>query len=346
MAIIDRVDRFQRRHPVIGFPLAVIYKFFDDFGVYLAALLTYYAFLSIFPLLLLLSTVLSVLLSSRPEWQQDILSSTLAQVPVLKSVVGDPTQLSGGPIGVVIGSVIALYGALGVGNALQYTMNGIWGIPRNSRPNPFLLRARSLLLVLTAGLAAVGVTTISTVTAAVEGWGAWTRALSIVLTLALNTVILVLAFRIGVRGTPRGHQLPGAMAAAVGLQFLQTYGLVFVGRIIARSSTVSGVFALVIGLLSFIFGAAILVVLSAEINAVLSRRLYPRALLTPFTDNVDLTDADKAAYASLARATRLKGYQEIEVAFEPGPVPARPDVASRDAARGDDPDPVEPDTAA
>ncbi|MFV0463328.1 MAG: YihY/virulence factor BrkB family protein [Nostocoides sp.] len=318
MAVLDSVDRFQRRHAVFGFPLAVVYKFVDDFGIYLAALLTYYAFLSIFPLLLLLSTILSVVLSSHPEWQQDILDSTLSQIPVLQSAVGDPNQLSGGPVGVVVGSLLALYGALGVGNALQYAMNTIWAIPRNTRPNPFLLRARSMLLIGTAGLAALGVTIISAITASAQEWGSWTRALSLGLTLVLNTGILILAFRIGVRGAPPGHQLAGAMFAAVGLQFLQTYGLVFVARVIAGASIVTGVFALVIGLLSFIYVAAILVVLSAEVNAVGSRRLYPRALLTPFTDNVDLTEADKAAYASQARATRLKGYERIEVIFDRG----------------------------
>ena len=73
MSLVDRFDAFQRRHPVIGFPLGVIYKFFDDSGGYLAALITYYAFVSLFPLLLLLATVLSWVLSSRPDLQEEII---------------------------------------------------------------------------------------------------------------------------------------------------------------------------------------------------------------------------------------------------------------------------------
>jgi uncharacterized BrkB/YihY/UPF0761 family membrane protein len=47
--LVDRVDHYQRRHPWLGLPLAVVYKFVDDQGGYLTALLTYYAFLSLFP---------------------------------------------------------------------------------------------------------------------------------------------------------------------------------------------------------------------------------------------------------------------------------------------------------
>lgn len=83
MSLVDRFDAFQRRHPVIGFPLGVIYKFFDDSGGYLAALITYYAFVSLFPLLLLLATVLSWVLSSRPDLQEEIIESALSQFPVV-----------------------------------------------------------------------------------------------------------------------------------------------------------------------------------------------------------------------------------------------------------------------
>ena len=55
LSLTQRVDRFQRRHPVAGFPVGVIYKFGEDQGPYLAALITYYSFLSLFPLLLLLT---------------------------------------------------------------------------------------------------------------------------------------------------------------------------------------------------------------------------------------------------------------------------------------------------
>ncbi|HPF81834.1 YihY/virulence factor BrkB family protein [Nostocoides australiense] len=315
MGVVDWVDRLQRRHPVFGFPLAVIYKFFDDAGGYLAALLTYYAFLSFFPVLLLLSTVLSILLRNHPEWQEDVLNSALSQFPVIGDQLGDPRSLSGGAAGVAIGSALAIYGALGAGNALQYTMNTVWAVPRNSRPNPFLARLRSGMLILTAGLAAIATTVVSTFAAATTGWGVWTKVATTLLTLVINTGIVMLCFRIGVRGTARRHQVAGAIITTLAWQLLQTFGVVFVGRVVKGASATNGIFALVIGLLAFIYLISVVVVLSAEVNVVHARRLYPRALLTPFTDNVDLTEADKQAYAAQARAMRSKGYERIHVEF-------------------------------
>ena len=48
---------------------------------------------------------------------------------------------------------------------------------------------------------------------------------------------------------------------------------------------------------------------------VLVKRLYPRALLTPFTDAVELTAADKQVYREYAQAQRHKGFEEIDVTF-------------------------------
>jgi hypothetical protein len=72
---------------------------------------------------------------------------------------------------------------------------------------------------------------------------------------------------------------------------------------------------LVLGLFAWIFLAAVGVVLSAEINVVRSRRLYPRALMTPFTDNVDLTAADRRAYSDAAQAQRFKGFESVTVSY-------------------------------
>ena len=83
MPITERLDRFQRTHPWVGFPLAALYKFFDDFGGYQAALLTYYGFVSLFPLLLLASTILGFVLSSDPRLENEVLSSALSQFPVI-----------------------------------------------------------------------------------------------------------------------------------------------------------------------------------------------------------------------------------------------------------------------
>ena len=99
MSMTDRVDAYQRRHRRAGYPIAVLYKFFDDTGGHLAALITYYGFLSLFPLLLLASTVLGLVLSGDPHAQQVVLSSALRQFPVIGDQLSRPERLSGGPAG-------------------------------------------------------------------------------------------------------------------------------------------------------------------------------------------------------------------------------------------------------
>ncbi|MCA0336279.1 MAG: YihY/virulence factor BrkB family protein [Actinobacteria bacterium] len=315
MGAVDRFDRFQRQHPVLGFPIAVAYKFFDDFGGYLAALITYYAFVSLFPLLLLLVTVLSWVLSSRPDLQEVIIESALRQVPVVGDQLGNPKALSGGIAGVVIGVAVSIYGGLGVGNAVQYALNTVWTIPRNRRPNPLTSRVRSLGVVFIGGLAIVGTTTLSTLAALDLGW--FTRPVSLLVTTVANAFIINGVYRWAVsRLMPIRTHLVGSVIAALLLQFLQTFGVVYVGRIVHNASATNGVIGFVLGLLAFVYLVSVVLVLCAEINAVRARQLYPRALLTPFTDNVDLTEADKAAYAAQARAMRTKGYERIDVRFE------------------------------
>ncbi|MQA35672.1 YihY/virulence factor BrkB family protein [Modestobacter roseus] len=319
MPVVDKLDRLQRRHRAAGFPIAVVYKYVDDSGPYLAALITYYAFVSLFPLLLLFSTVLSNVLVDNPELQEQLLDSAMSQFPVVGEQLGEPRGLSGGVLGVVVGILGSLYGALGVAQAIQYAMNTAWAVPRNSRPNPFLARGLSLLLVVTAGVAVIGTTALATVTAGHAGsLGAASRALTVLGSVAINAVVFVFAFRLATaRPLTIRQVLPGAFIAAVLWQLLQTFGVTYVSRVASGSSATNGVFALVLGLLAFLYLAAVVGVLCVEINVVRVHRLWPRALLTPFTDAVDLTPGDRRSYTGMAKAQRTKGFETVHVTFDP-----------------------------
>jgi hypothetical protein len=153
--MVSWLDRLQRRSRSAGFLIAVIYKYVDDQGSYLAALITYYAFVSLFPALLLLTTVLGVVLVGYPELQEQILQSAVAQFPVIGGQLGQPQGLSGGTAGVVVGIAGALYGGLGVGQAVQNAMDTLWAVPRNDRPDPIRARIRSFLLLLVLGSALI-----------------------------------------------------------------------------------------------------------------------------------------------------------------------------------------------
>jgi membrane protein len=155
--VLDGIDRAQRRFPPLGVPIAVFYKFYDDQGNYFVAALTYYAFVAIFPLLLLASSVLGFVLQGNEALQQDVLNSALGQFPIIGEELGRPDGLQGSTAGIVVGFLVALFGASGLGQAIQNTMNTAWAVPRNSRPNPFITRFKSLVLLTLAGFAVLGV---------------------------------------------------------------------------------------------------------------------------------------------------------------------------------------------
>jgi membrane protein len=314
----SRLDAFQQRHPAVSFPLAVVYKYFDDFGPYLVALLTYYAFVSLFPLLLLLSTILGYVLRGNPDLQHRILDSALGQFPVIGEQLHDPKRLGGGAAGLIVGLLGAIYGSLGIAQAVQYAMNTAWAVPRNKRPNPFAARGRSLLLVATGGLVLIATTGLSAIGASNVGeMAGFLRAFALVGAVLVNAAIFILAFKLGTtRPVTVRDVAVGALTAAVAWQLLQLFGVPYVTSVIRHSSATNGVFALVIGLLAFLYLAALSVVISLEINAVRVDHLYPRALLTPFTDNVQLTHSDRRAYRRQAKAQRAKGFQRIDVSFD------------------------------
>ena len=317
---VGLIDRFQRRHPASGFPLAVVYKFIDDTGVFLAALLTYYAFISLFPLLLLLTTILGFVLAGSPDLQRDVLDSALTQLPVVGTQLSHPEHIGGGARGLVIGVIGSLYGALGVGQALQHSMNTIWAVPRNVRPNVLHSRGRSLLLLATAGLALIGTTILSALGSSGAGsLGAVLKLLALVISIAVNVCIFVFAFRIAtVRKVSIRDVLPGAVVAAIGWQLLQSFGVVYVNHVVRKASATNSVFALVLGLLAFLYLTALLVLTCAETNSVRVDKLYPRSLLTPFTENLNLTAGDVSQYEQQAQAQRAKAHEDIDVTFDPG----------------------------
>jgi YihY family inner membrane protein len=313
MTLVERVDRYQQRHRRAGLPIAVIYKFVDDQGTYLAALIAYYGVLSLFPLLLMLSTILNFTLEGDPTLQHEVLHSALGQFPVVGDQLSDPRGVSGSGLALVIGILGTLYGGLGVAQAMQNAMNTVWRVPRNERPNPLASRLRSLLLLIVMGLSVIGTTALS----ALSSGGVAVHVLIFVSSLVVNIGLFTLGFRIATaREMPWRWTVRGAVAAATAWQLLQLIGTAYVSSVVDHAGATNQVFALVLGLIAWIYLEALVVVLAVEFNAVRELRLYPRALLTPFTDNVELTRADERAYAGQAEAQRAKGFEDITVTFD------------------------------
>jgi membrane protein len=321
VSLVDRIDAFQRRHKVVGFPIAVIYKFFDDQGNYLAALMTYYAFIALIPMLLLASSILGFILQGQQELQNEIIQGALDHFPWVSGVLVKQGGLHGSVWAIVIGAIGLLYGALGVAQATQNAMNVAWSVPRNRRPNPFTGRVRSLGLLVTASIGILVTTWVSTLGTRVDALDTkialWARIALICATILVNSVIFTLLFRLA---TSHEHSLrlafPGALTTAVLWQGLQYLGSVYVTEVVQKADPVNQTFAGFLGFIFYLYIGAVCILLGVEVNVVKAHHLYPRALLTPFTDNVDLTEADRRAYADYAAAQLTKDFAHVDVRFE------------------------------
>lgn len=324
--LIDAIDRYQRSHRWLGFPIAVIYKYADDQGGYLAALITYYGFLSIFPLLLLLLTILDFFLQGDAHLRNSLINSALSQFPVVGTSLRPATNApAGSTTGIAIGIVGTLYGSIGAAQATQHAFNKVWAVPRNERPNPIKSRLRSLILLGALGLGVIVTTVASGLTTGAGSYGATLgtglKIVGILVVAVANVGLFMFAFRV-----LTAHEIPtrclrlGAVIAGLGWEVIQLIGTYYVSQL-KGTQDAYGVFGAVLGLIAWIYLLATMTVIAAEINVVSQRDLWPRSLLTPFTDNVRLTPADERTYTSYAETERHKGFETVDVDFGPPPHP-------------------------
>jgi membrane protein len=322
MGRADALDRFQRRHRWAGLPLAVVYKYIDDQGNYLAALITFYGFLSVFPLLLLLVTVLGYALYGNTELQQEILTSAVTQFPVIgDQLASNIHSLHGSPLALIVGLLGSLYGGLGVAQAAQNAMNKIWGVPRHARPNAIKARGISLLLLLVIGGGILLTTVLSALSTGAQAYGAdlgvEARILTSVAAVVVNALVFIFVFRVlTVREISTRQVRGGAIAAAIIWQVLQVIGTYALGHALKGASATYGVFGLVLGLIAWIYLGAVTLVLCAEVNVVRASKFWPRSLMTRSSDNAQLTAGDRRAYASYPATEQHKEFQSVEVDFD------------------------------
>jgi YihY family inner membrane protein len=312
--LLRAVDRFQQRHVLLAFPIGVVKKFGDDEAGKHAALLAYYGFMSLFPLLLVFVTLLGYALANNQELQERVIDALVSQFPVLGFEIEDSVStIQGSGIGLVVGIVGTLWGGLGITQSAQDAMNAVWNIPRRRRPSYWFRLARglgSLLVVIVAVFAATVLAQLGRISSGIGG-----RLLPFAGSLLLNLLLLVVLFQV-LTGmwVPWRRLLPGAVCGAVGWSVLQTLGVFIVDRQLQEANLIYGVFAVVIVLLSWMYLSAQLLLYAAELNVVLARRLWPRSLLQP-----PLTEPDRRVLTALAEAEERRPGQTIEVTFAPEP---------------------------
>jgi membrane protein len=318
-SVLAAFDSWQRRHRAAAFAVAVVRKFLDDRASSLSALIAYYAFFSLFPLLLVLVSVLGFLLQDDPSLQQEVLDSALARIPVIGAQLGDEIEpLTGSEIALAVGLAGALWAGLGVVLALGRAFDEIWDVPRFEQRGALRARAYALLVLAVLALGLAAATLIAGI--AVEGRvGPLAQQIgSFAVAVALNLGVFLAAFGLlTARPLRVAEILPGVALAAIGMLALQSAGGWYVERAVTEASDTYGTFALVIGLMSWFWLASHLLLLSAEVNVVAHRRLWPRYL------SGELVAADRLALRNTAQAVRQDERQEIVVRFgdghEPGP---------------------------
>jgi len=287
------VDSWQRRTPWAGAAYGVVKKFGDDNANLVVVAMAWYGFTSIFPLLLVVVTLLGFI------GQQSIgdgLLRTLHEFPVVGSSFNPEsrTALHGSVIGLVIGLAGLLYGAQGVTQAVQQAMATAWNIPQAERAGFLPRLGRSLAGLVTIGAAFV-------INAFVTGYltgGTGSYAIRIPVLaglLVINTGLYLATFTLLTAKTigPRGL-LPGAAAGAAGFTALITAGTGLVTHQLKNASATYGTVGTVIGIVAFLLLLAKISMYAAELNPVLARELYPRAL--PLA--AGLTDADRRVLVS------------------------------------------------
>jgi membrane protein len=313
------LDRHQQQRPRLGFLAAVIRKFSEDQGGQMAALVAYYGFVSLFPLLLVLVAVLGFVLQGDPGEQQTILEGALGQFPLVHDQL-TLHSLTGSSAGLAIGVLGSLFAGLGLTGATQAAFNRIWDVPFKDRPNFIHSRLRGLGL-----LTVLGSLSLASTTAAGYGGSGAPAGIAIgssVVALLLNLALFMMAFKMLTASDVTWRDLlPGVVVATVFWQLLQSVGGIYVQHELKRTQPLYGVFALVLGLLAWLYLGAQLTIFAAEINVVRVRRLWPRSFFSE-----SLLEADRRALTASAEVEERVPAEHVDVSFgETGEREVRPD---------------------
>ncbi len=316
--VVRGFDGWQQRHPVAGFPIAVVKKFGDDQAGNLVSLLAYYSFVATFPLLLVLTAVTGVVLRAHPTIQQHLVNSAFAEFPIIGgqlhqqlgvATFGD-TALS-----LTVGILGALYGARGFANGLQNALNTLWAVPKVNWPGfvPRYLRTVAALFVLGLIVVVTGASGTAAGAAASLGFhGMPARVISFAVGTVLGFGFFFALFRVAVSSeVPTRAILPGAAISAVGWQLLLTAAGVIVAHQLRHAQAVAGFFGVVLGLLSWLALQATLIVYAIEIDVVRTKHLWPRSIVQP-----PLLEGDKRYYTGALRVENRRPEQQLDVAYE------------------------------
>jgi inner membrane protein YhjD len=310
LAPVKRFDRYQQQHRGLAIPLAVVRKFVQDQGGNLAALVAYYAFFSLFPLLLVFVTVLGYVLHGNPSELHSVENSVKANFPVVNSYLKF-TSLHGSVIALVLGILTSLWSGLGVTNAAQNAFDRVWAVPFKERPNFLTSRLRGLMLLFSLGVLFLVASAASGVVTGGLG-GPLAKVGGIIVSFLVNVVLYLAAFRLMTAKAVETRCLwVGVVVAAVFWTILQAVGGLYLGHVLKHVPAGYASFGFVIGLLVWLHLGAQMTLYAAEVNVVVTRKLWPRSLMGPPSQ-----PADQQALTDLAKVEERHPAEMVEVSFD------------------------------
>jgi membrane protein len=327
--IIAWADRLQRQHGVLGFPYAVVKKYGDDEGGRHAALITYYGFLSIFPLLLLGVAVLSRVLADHADLRRRLADAIVPEAlrPTIEhSLATLPTST----IPFVVGLIGLLLSGTGVVFSAYQTLNHVADVPHRLRASfvSRYVRVFVVLAMLMFGALAVGALTV--VATALPGQPGVQRAAAVLgSALVIFGVLLLGARLLLARPAPVRALWPGAVLGAAAVTVVLNLGAPLLARLVTKAGPVYGSFATVAGMFALLYLVGQALVYAAEVAAVRQARLWPRAL-----DLKRPTAADVRALTLLAREQERIPAARVEFHLA---APGSPPVPGSCPPAGDDP---------
>lgn len=286
-----------------------------DNGGFLTANLAHSAFVSLFPLLLVLVTILGLVASGDPALHHEALKAVANQVPLIgNQLAGNVHQLRrSSVIGLIIGFLALIWGTTGLAQAGLFTMAQVWNLPGPERPGYVQRLGRAALFLGVLGLGVI-VTTLLTSFGSYGHNGAGIAVLDEALAVVANIGMYFIGFRVLTPHSVPARQLaPGAVAGGVAWTVLQVLGSFLVQHFL-HSDSVYGVFGTVLGLLAWIYLAVEVTVYAAEINVVIARRLWPRSIVQP-----PLTEADRAALSGQVLQNQRRDDQHVKVSYDDHP---------------------------
>lgn len=282
LPIVTRIDAFQRRHRVFAFMVAVMTKLSQDQSSSLAALFAYSSLFAIFPILLALISVLGLLLAHDPAVRNSVINSSLSNFPIIGTQLrSNIHSISPNILPLILASFTALMASRGVAGIAARSMSQIWYVTTSEMPNFINTLLRSFIWAGYVGI-------LTNLGAALSSFSMLGPLVSIGGATLVNLCLFIGAQRLCLpRSIGFSKFYRGAIASGIAWQLLLYFGTQIVKNQLSHSTPLYGFFAIVLGLLTWVYLVAFITLVFSTADVVREYKLTPRSL-----DQSDPTEAD------------------------------------------------------